>query len=256
LFHFARAKHSAKLKSKFVESKMVYEMRITRRFWYAFEIIGVLVILVLGLAFGGFFSTGEQLPPEKQPPFQASLKRAYDHDVTDWGDIKITMQPENAFVIGESISSSVELRMSYLKTNETAYIELVFPESISMLSEEVDANYSEYEQRIYLQCNSSSIDCQKNLTLWYVHEGIFGVNVTVTIIHTYGPPEMGKFIFPQVVQIKSYSYLEERRNTQLTNALNQKIFGLTIIAISPVVVTLLELVERVYKASDTKRRTH
>lgn len=233
-------------------------MRITRRFGYAvFKIAVVLAIVCWGLfelKMGNLYAL-EQLPPETQPPFQASLKRKYDQYVTDWGGIKITMQPENAFVVGDRISSTVELRMWYLRTNETAYVELVFPESISILSEWAEANYSEYEQHIYLTCNSSNIVCRQNLTLWYVHEGIFGVNLAVTIYHTYSSPEMGEFVFPDVVHIKSYSYLEERRNAQLTNALNQEVFGLTIIAVSPIVVTLFELGEQACKTlRATKKR--
>jgi len=64
---------------------------------------------------------------------------------------------------------------------------------------------------------------------------------------------MKEFHYPNIVNIKSYSYLEERRNAQLTNALNERILGLTIIAVSPIAVQVVDLLERAYDSLRTKK---
>ncbi len=227
------------------ENNKTSELRITSRFIFAvLKIIVLTTIVYLGIVETnkGYLSALEQPPPETQPPFQVELRPKYG---PKWGDLKITMQPENAFVVGESISTSIEID-PFLWINETATIMIVFPESISILEEWKWTNVTCYEERIILHTNSDWPDdpVRQDLTLRYVHEGVFGVNVTMV---RFWLQETEEFSYPDIIHIKSYSYLEERRNAQLTNALNERIFGLTIIAVSPIAVTVVELLEQAYE---------
>jgi acetaldehyde dehydrogenase (acetylating) len=56
-----------------------------------------------------------------------------------------------------------------------------------------------------------------------------------------------KFNYPDIVHIKSYSYLEERRSAQLAEAMSVRIYGLTIIMIGPIAVQIVDLVERTFR---------
>lgn len=230
------------------------QLKIATTFWFAIIKLGLFaVILYYGLVVTneGYQSALRPPPPETKPPFQVQLKpEAGPH----WGDLKITMQTRNAFVVGEPISTNVELD-PFLLPNETATIMMVFPDSISILQEDEWANFTKYEELIvfFVEGRFFAEDTiSQNLTLWYVTEGIFGVNVTFV---RFGYPDgMQEFSYPDIVHIKSYSYLEERQNAQLTNALNERIFGLTIIAVSPIAVQIMDLVEKAYGSLTVKRR--
>lgn len=50
--------------------------------------------------------------------------------------------------------------------------------------------------------------------------------------------------FPNVVTIKSYDYVEQKTNAQFTNALSLVVAGLAIIAIGPISITVISLIER------------
>ena len=247
------SRHSTKLKSpNLIEHNTASELRITSRFIFAvLKIIVLTAIVYYGIVETnrGYLSALEQPPPEIQPPFQVELKPEAG---AKWGDLKITLQPENAFVVGEPISTSIEID-PFLFINETATILIVFPESISILKEWEWANASRYEELVVLHAKGDWPDdtVRQDLTLWYVHEGVFGVNITMVRFEF---QEMEKFCYPDIVHIKSYSYLEERRNAQLTNALNERIFGLTIIAVSPIAVTVVELMEQAYEALRKKSK--
>lgn len=179
----------------------------------------------------------QPLPPETKPPFHVELKPKYG---AKWGDLKISMQPRNAFVVGEPILTTIEIDL-FLIPNETATVMIIFPESISILKEWAWANISKYEQLIVLWGNFSNNILRQDLIIWYPHEGVFGVNITIVRFGFH--PELYKFYYPNIVHIKSYTYLEEKRNAQLALALNKMILGLTIITVSPVAINIIGLVE-------------
>ena len=200
-------------------------------------VVGVILFYGISFTIEGYRLMFQRLPPETKPPFLAELKPKYG---AKWGDLKISMKPKNAFVIGEPIFTTIEISLS-LMPNETASVIIVFPESISILKEWMWANFSTYEQPIVLWGNFSNNILRQDLIIWYPHEGVFGVNITIVRFGFH--PELYKFYYPNIVHIKSYTYLEERRNAQLTLALNKMILGLTIITISPVAINIIGLVE-------------
>jgi len=233
-----------KSKSKHLKNKSKFVFAFTK-----LVLFGIILYYGIFVMNEGYQSALKPPPPETQPPFQVGLRPDAG---PKWGDLKITMQPENAFVVGEPISTNIEID-PFLMINETATVMIVFPESISLPKEWEWANFSsQYEAPIFLHAIGDFPDdtIRQDLTLWFVHEGIFGVNITIV---RFGYPEPYKeFIYPDIVHIKSYSYLEERRNAQFTNALNERIFGLTIIAVSPIAVQIVDLLKQAYDSFGVK----
>jgi hypothetical protein len=91
---------------------------------------------------------------------------------------------------------------------------------------------------------------QNSVTLWYVHDGFYGVNITVW------EPKLGqfgynKYYYSDLVQIKPYTCIEETKRTQLAQALNIEIFGSAIIAIAPVFVQIVDIAKEL--APKTKK---
>jgi len=222
----------------------------SKLFFIAVKLILFFVIIYYGffVAAASYETALKPLPPETQPPFQAELKPQYG---PKWGDISITMQPQNAFIVGDRISTNLTIRLWGI-SEDTATIMIVFPESISVLKEWEWANYSHYEELIVLYGNFTYEPISQDLTLWYLHEGIFGINVTVVQFGVIN--QMQEFRFPDIVHIKSYSFLEERRNAQLTMALNERIFGLTIVAVSPIAVQVVDLFEQAFRNLRFRRK--
>jgi len=213
-----------------------------------FLFIAIKLALFSVIIYYGIFITNasyetalKPLPPETQPSFQAELKPQYG---PYWGDVNIAMQPQNAFIVGDRISTNLTIRLWGI-SEDTATIMVVFPESISVLKEWEWANSSHYEELIALYGNFTYAPIRQDLTLWYLHEGVFGINITVVRFGVIN--EMKEFSFPDIVHIKSYSFLEERRSAQLTMALNERILGLTIIAVSPIAVQVVDLFEQAFQ---------
>jgi hypothetical protein len=209
------------------------------------KLILILFLVISGvwITFSGYCSTLTAPMPETQPSFQIELKS--EKYGIKWGDLKITMRPRNAFVVAEHISTNLEIDL-ILQSEENATAIIVFPESILQLQEWESENISHYEWFTILHGNSTDHVLHQNLTLWYAHEGIFGVNVTIIRIG-FQNSSYDDFCFPDIIHIKPYSYLDERRSAQLTNALNQEILGLTIIAVSPVIVQIADMIGQILK---------
>lgn len=205
----------------------------------------LLVSLFLGGSFvwEGYRSSVKGPPRETRPPFYTRLKPSHDRE---WGDLEITMQPENAFVVGDRISTRVDLELS-LMFGESARVCIEFPEGSSILKGMEWENVSRYEDVIIQWCEYPNNTIHHDLTLWYHHEGTFGINVIIEIIVrsiSIEPQSIEEFYYPDIFRIESYTYLEERRNAHSTNALNRAIFGLALVAIGPIVVQFIDLVER------------
>lgn len=209
------------------------------------KLILILFLVISGVwvTFSGYCSTLTTPMPETQPPFQIELK-SEKYEIK-WGDLKITMRPRNAFVVAEHISTNLEIDL-ILQSEENATAIIVFPESILQLQEWESENISRYEWFTILHGNSTDHILRQNLTLWYAHEGVFGVNVTIIRIG-FQNSRYDDFCFPDIIHIKPYSYLDERRSAQLTNALNQEILGLTIIAVSPVIVQIADMIGQILR---------
>lgn len=227
------------------------------------KLIALSIILYVGLfyVFRGYQLSQEKPPPEKPLSFEAAMVPKAGATV---GNIKIRLEPTNAFVIGDKITADIEVEVNWLEVNETATVYLKFIDCLSMDAKWAWTNISHYNGLIFLEYNSSMATYsiyKAKAFLWFTHEGIFGTNVTV--FSPYSQQLLAFFetlegtaywSFPDIVHIKSYSYIEERNNAQFTNALTVEILGLTIIASSPIAVTVISLLGKVYDSITEKEK--
>ena len=129
--------------------------------------------------------------------------------------------------------------------NETCMVELLFPDAIVYIDSWSNITMQDYPFTWWKYESHDAVHAIyiKQVELWYPHEGIFGVNITVW------QPKLGiygynKFYFPDLVQIKSYSYVEEKRRALFMEAINEEILGLTWIAIAPIFMNITDFIKK------------
>jgi len=211
------------------------------------KIILLLLIVVIGLILvyqGHLLSTQE---PSKEKPilFQKTMRPSVGPYT---GILKINMTPTKAFVVGDVITAKIEIAVFGViwEENETCMVQMVFPDAIcyinswsNITSQDWTFIWWEYETH-----DAVHAIYQKEVTLWYIHEGFYGVNVTVWQPNF---TETHEYSFPDLVQIKSYDYLEETKRTRLAEALNKEILGLTIVAVGPVFIQIVDLAQELLR---------
>lgn len=216
------------------------------------KLIALFIFLCAGIpyVFEGHRLSQERPTPEVPITFEAEMLPKAGAPV---GKVKISLEPTEAFVIGDKITADIEIQVvNGLHENETATVYLRFIDCLSMDFEWAWTNTSHYNKLIILDYNSSmaaySIYKGKAF-VWYTHEGIFGVNITVyspysqQLLAVLGSLDgTVHWSFLEMVSIKSYSFLENRLNAQFTRALTVEILGLTIIASSPIAVMIVDLI--------------
>jgi hypothetical protein len=179
----------------------------------------------------------QESPKENPILFQKTMKPSVGAQT---GILKINMTPTKAFVVGDVLTAKVEVDVFAVNwhENESCMVEMIFPDALCYIDSWSNITHQdwpfiwwEYETHdavyaIYL----------KNVTLWYVHDGFYGVNVT--IFH----PRFGynEYYFSDLIQIKSSSHVEEQKRTLLAQALNTELLGLAIIAIAPVFAQVVD----------------
>ena len=151
------------------------------------------------------------VPPERPIIFQKTMHRKVGPNV---GSIKIKLIPTHSFIVGDHITAFIEIKIfgvDWMK-NETCMVELLFPDAIVYIDSWSNITMQDYPFTWWKYESHDAVHAIyiKQVELWYPHEGIFGVNITVW------QPKLGiygynKFYFPDLVQIKSYSYVEEKR---------------------------------------------
>jgi len=203
----------------------------------------LLAIVIIGLSLSIFLGV---IPLTKRPLPEPPL--VYRRNISpvvgaDVGEIKITLTPGEAFVLGEYILADVEIYLGRFWTdNGSALVILKFPFSMQWIYE----NYSRPNGDIHFRVDNSTNDFyviySGKSVLWYTHEGFFGANLTIICSHSmnlsfaYGTSDRTTdFAFPNIVQIKPYSYVEQRRNAHLTTSLAFVVLGLSIISTIPAV---------------------
>jgi hypothetical protein len=194
--------------------------------------------------------------PSKEPTllFQKTMKPSAGAQT---GILKINMTPTKAFVVGDVITAKIEVDVfgvNWLQ-NETCNVDMLFPDSISYIDTWSNITYQDWTFVWWQYQTHDTVYAiyQKNITLWYIHEGFYGVNITVW------QPELGaygynKYHYSDLVQIKPYSYLEEQRRTVLAEALNIEILGLTVVFVGPVVVQIVDSIQELRKSTQEQTR--
>lgn len=219
------------------------------------KLIALVIVLAIGIPYviRGYQMLQEKPSPEKPITFIADMKPRAGATV---GSLIVRLEPTEAFVIGDKITADIEIDVNWLNENETATVEFTFLDCLSTDAMWAWTNTSHYDEMIFPEYNYSMATYsiyKAKAFVWYTHEGIFGANVTVysqyslELLSTLGTLDgTVHWSFPEFVHVKSYDYIQEKTNVQFTNALSIEIVGLTIIAVSPIVVTAVSLIERAY----------
>lgn len=208
-----------------------------------------IVILIVFVSAGSWvvwqaqMSAQSEIPSDPTTVFQKTMRNSVGPNA---GTLKINMTPTKAFVIGDLIRADIEVQVFGVagSENETCMVELLFPDAISYVD-----SWSNFTQQDwpffwwdYQTYDATHAIYQKTIYLFYVHEGYYGVNATVYI------PKLGvyannEFSFSDLIQIKSYTYLEEQRRNELSYALNVEVIGLTIVFVGPVIAQIIGLIK-------------
>lgn len=229
----------------------------THRIDRLLSLVVLVVLMVCGMGIVGSAALAK-LQPEKSLVFDENLQPKAGAPV---GRIIITLTPNEAFVVGDKIHATVEVQVNWIE-NDSAMVLLVFPQSWSVVSWMEWANYAIFEQPIILKYVGSSTTYaiyQEKLTLWYTHEGSCGVRVTVLSPYTQALSMFPfattegtiDFVFPLVVQINPYGYLEQRQTSFLAGQLNQEILGLAVIALGPIFAQVIKEASGILRNNDT-----
>lgn len=218
------------------------------------KVVILVIVLYIGIPYvvEGYRLTQEIPRPEKPISFEAEMTfRPRDRAFTI-GHVKIDMKPTEAFVIGDKITADIKVSVTRSR-NESASVYLSFIDCLSMDSQQAWPNTSRYDEVILLE--SDTFDYRARAFVRYTHEGIFGFELSIYSPYSLALSENFETLertvhwsFPELITVKPYSYLEERLNAQFTNALTLEILGLTIIALSPIAVTLVDLVGKVIES--------
>jgi len=183
-------------------------------------------------------------PPDPSIFFQRNLINATQDQV---GIIKIKMTPTQAFVVGDQINAEIEVQVFGVRwrVNETCIVQVLFRDAIyytdsssNITKQDYPFIWVEYQER-----GTNYLAYLRNVTVWYLREDAYALNITI-LRPMLRERWYQKFYFPEFVQIKSHTYLEQKTTTHLTNALTTEILGLTYIIVAPVAVQLVSLVEK------------
>jgi hypothetical protein len=223
----------------------------------AFRILAFIIVLVWGLPFvlQGFQMLQEKPTPEKPLTLEVAMKPKVGGEV---GTMKIKLNPTEAFIIGDKITTDIEVDVNWLKENESALVYVTFVDSLSTDVRWAWTNTTEYNCMIFPEYNySMSTYAVYKATAFvsYAHEGVFGVNVSVYSPYSqqlWSMPNTSRdgtvdWSFPEAVHIKSYEYIEQKANAGFTNALSVEVLGLTILGAGlPIAMTSISLGEKLY----------
>lgn len=142
-------------------------------------------------------------------------------------------------MIGDNITAEIEIRFLNAK-NKTFLVQLVFPDALAYKDFwPYTAQQDWWFLVTEIQPYGSDAICKKNVTLFYVHEGIYGLNMTILRAEL---DKEWEFCYRDLIQIKSFAFLEEKHNTNFLRALNIQLLGLSYIAVASVFVQLVALV--------------
>lgn len=152
--------------------------------------------------------------------------------------VQVTFIPSQAFVVNDYIEVDIYIQLRFYKNSvNITGLTLGFPYTYSV---ETDKSYElnghlEIElEEPFTSGEVTRINAWEKGTICYESEGQF--DMILTVGH---PSHDDEFIFPDVVEIRSYSHLEQLYNIQLTRSLLFMILGLLIISIIPAIDRLI-----------------
>ncbi|MCJ7430051.1 hypothetical protein MUO83_02390 [Candidatus Bathyarchaeota archaeon] len=167
------------------------------------------------------------------------------------GVIGASLSPNPSFVVGANITAQVKIGLLEA-SNDIYIIEIMFPDAIVVRD---IPPYTWQQDWTYLlhdtQFNETEqIQTLSNVTLVYAQEGIYDLNMTITQAST---NTKLNFHFDNLVQVKPLSYLDEQFRSNVTFALSYGILGLTFIMVAPVIVQLIDFVEKILEKPQSQK---
>lgn len=215
-------------------------------------VIRILIIAVFLLVGGVSLLTAYQLESRSLPSeFPTVFFQSLYNGNSYMGVIEASLSPTPAFVVGANITAQVKIGLGGA-SNETYFIEVMFLNAIVVrdippYTWQLDWTYLLHDTQII---GTERIRTLSNVTLVYAQEGIYGLNMTITQAST---NTRLNFHFDNVVQIKPLSYLDEKFRSNVTFALSYGILGLTFIMVAPVIVQLIDFVEKILEKPQSQK---
>ncbi len=161
------------------------------------------------------------------------------------GRLHIDFTPTQVLVIGDNITANVSVQLFNTwqgAENQTFYIEVMFPDAI------VNIGYPTYSatQDYYLALDSlspygTSTIYSRKFSLMYLHEGVYGLNMTIHELQTNTRTDL---YYPNVVTVNPLSYMEDKLTSRFMAGLNIELLGIGIIALGPIAVQFVGLIEK------------
>ena len=216
------------------------------------NIIKILVLIFFiawgaRVLYGGHLLTTKEFSTEPSF-FLKTLQPSYS------GQIMIKLTPTQAFIIGDNITAEIKIRLFniYQGENKTCVIELMFPDAITRRD---IPPYTTQQDWTFLLSESypygTDAIYEKNVTLLYAYEGIYGLNMTVW---RFDVDSRTDFYFANFVLINSFTFIEEKIRSNLMTALNVEVLGLALIAIGPIIVQLVDLIAKSVDSTFKKKK--
>jgi hypothetical protein len=175
----------------------------------------------------------------REPPIAQSFDlTAINKDYI--GNVYVELTPSEAFVVYDEISANVTARLfSSMVDNGSARVRfgIAIPQvGWEYVLELVELNAS----------TNPIVYCWNGIIRCY-NEGVLEAHLYIAsswsenVARNYETNEKSKdFFLSNILQIKPYSYLEQRRNTHLTTALAFVVLGLSIISMIPAIDRVIE----------------
>jgi hypothetical protein len=212
----------------------------------AIKALLLLIPIIVGLGIIWCGLQNQSSLPEQPSYFQKTLP-GYS------GRIAVYLKPQQAFVVGDNITTEVAVNV-FDATNKTYLIEIYFPDAVINLHSPLYPEKQDFEfwltEPVHLT-NGDTIYF-KTVNLMYLHEGSYGLNMTVNEFEGNTRYEVD---FPNIIQIKPSAFLEEQKRADSAYALNQEVVGLAVITLGPILVMLIDVITENSETKATRKTT-
>lgn len=186
-------------------------------------------------------------------PYPLDIKLFAENLPVYSGQIIIIFTPTQAFVFGDNITAEISVNLHANPKEDVFIIQIMFPDAlverdIPPYVQQQDFNYWLTEPT---PLGTEAVQYSKTINLMYVSEGVYGLNMTITQLNTNTQTEIN---YPNVVTVKPFSSIEERITSRLTLGLNIELFGIALIALGPIIVQVINLVEGIVSRKTNAKR--
>lgn len=220
---------------------------MARKYFLIAKVIVIISFLIYGglTVYEGNSFANRNLYPLEKDLFSKYLLPSYN------GQLIIMFTPTKAFVVGDNITAEISVYLRAKNPDEKDFlIQILFPDAF--VPYDMPSGETIRQDYYFLLEEISTIgkDVVKEsgtISLMYVHEGIYGLNMTIFHGNTDTQTE---FSYDNVITIKPISFIEEKLTSNFAEGLNIEVFGIAIIAVGPIIAQIIDLSEKIV----TKKR--